>query len=71
MAYQLTDEEKKGIIDARLKSIESSIYDVQLSVEEENSIQSPSADILASLSSRLTDLNARKAVLEAKLEELE
>lgn len=66
----LTNEEKIGIINGRIKNIESSKYDAELAIEEENALASPNAEILAIHQSRLTDYNAKKAVLEAKLEEL-
>lgn len=66
----LTNEEKIGIINGRLKNIESSKYDVELSIEEENAIESPNSSILANHQSRLVELQAKKAVLEAKLQEL-
>jgi len=71
MAYELANEDKIGIINGRLRSIATSVYDVNLSIEEENSIQNPNPDVLNTLNSRLADLNTRKAVLEEKLEELE
>ena len=66
----LSNEEKAGVVTARLKNIESSIYDVELSIAEENAIEAPSSEVLAALQSRMSDLNARKAVLQTKLEEL-
>jgi len=66
----LTNQEKIEIINSRLKSLESSKYDVELSIEEENSIESPSQQILDSHQARLADVNARIAVLQTKLEEL-
>ena len=70
MTYQLPIDEKINIINGRLKNIEASRYDTQLSIDEENAVESPSTEILANHASRLADLDARKAVLEAKLVEL-
>jgi oligoendopeptidase F len=66
----LTNQEKIEIVSSRLKSLESSKYDVDLSIEEENSIESPSQQVLDSHQARLADVNARIAVLQTKLEEL-
>lgn len=66
----LTNQEKTEIINSRLKSLESSKYDLQLSIDEENSIESPNQQILDNHNARIVDIDARVAVLQTKLEEL-
>lgn len=70
MTYELTNEEKIGIINGRLKMLELSRYDSELAVQEENAIASPNQQILDDHQSRLIAIAAKKAVLQVELEEL-
>lgn len=70
MTYELTKEEKIGIINARLKNNELAKYDAELAIQEENSVGSPSEPILAGHQARLNDVLAKKAALLAELEKL-
>lgn len=63
MTYELTNEQKSDIINQHLRSLEYSIYNIQLSVMEEESRTTPEESMLQSLNSSLTDLNAKKTAL--------
>lgn len=70
MTYTLTTQEKTDIINQHLRNLELSIYNLTLSVLEEESKSTPESAILASYNSDLSDLNARKQVLLDELASL-
>ena len=70
MTYELTTQEKTDIINQHLRNLELSIYNLTLSVLEEESKSTPESAILASYNSDLSDLNARKQVLLDELASL-
>jgi hypothetical protein len=63
MTYELTNEQKSDIVNQHLRSLEYSIYNIQLSVMEEESRTTPEESMLQSLNASLTDLNAKKTAL--------
>jgi len=63
MTYELTNEQRTDIVNQHLRSLEYSIYNIQLSVIEEESRTTPEESMLQSLNSSLTDLNAKKTAL--------
>lgn len=71
MTYELTAEEKSKVVETRLKSLEYSIYNVNLSKREENAKSSPDQGAISDYNTQLADFNARKSILEAELESLE
>jgi len=70
MSVVLTNEEKSAIIAQHVKNVDYSIYNVELSLIEENAVTSPDADKISSLNDQLTDLNAQKTALNAELSAL-
>jgi hypothetical protein len=70
MTTTLTNEEKIGIIDLHLKSIDYALYGLELDLAEANAISSPDADLVASITSRKTAANAKRNVLIAEKETL-
>lgn len=70
MTYVLTTQEKTDIITQHLRNLELSIYNLELSILEEQSKSTPEAAILASYNSDLSDLNAKKTSLLDELESL-
>lgn len=70
MSVVLTNEEKSVIISQHIKNVDYSIYNVELSLIEENAVSSPDADKILSLNNQLTDLNAQKTALSAELSAL-
>lgn len=63
MAIELTTEEKLIILNQHLKTIDYSIYGLELDIVEAQAIDSPDATHLESLNDRLTDANLKRAAL--------
>lgn len=70
MVYELTNEEKRGIVEQHLKNIAFSEYNLDLSLTAEEALQSPSSANLISLNSQKDDLQAQKDALLAELDSL-
>lgn len=70
MTSILTNEEKSGIISQHIKNIEYSLYNLTLSLIEENAVSEPAADKITSLNDQIDDLNAQKTALESELSSL-
>jgi hypothetical protein len=66
MSTILTNEEKSGIISQHVKNVEYSLYNLNLSLIQENAVSSPDADKISSLNDQIDDLNAQKAALESE-----
>jgi hypothetical protein len=67
MSAILTNEEKAAIVTQHMKNIEYSIYNLEVSVIEEEAVQSPDAEKISALNSDITELNAKKAALTTEL----
>ena len=63
MTSTLTNEEKAAIITQHIKNVEYSIYNLELSLIEENSVTSPSAAKIDSLNDQLDELTLQKTAL--------
>lgn len=63
MTIELTNEEKLGIIEQHIKSIDYGIYGIQLDLIEINAIATPDASQITNLNTRLTALNAKRAAI--------
>lgn len=70
MTYELSNEEKAGVVSQHLKSLEYSIYNIELSKIEENAVAVPNTGNIASLNEQLVPLNAKRSALIAELEQL-
>jgi hypothetical protein len=70
MSTILTNEEKSGIVSQHIKNVEYSLYNLNLSLIEENAVSSPDADKIGSLNDQIADLNAQKTALETELASL-
>lgn len=70
MTYELTNEEKAVIVNQRLKNVESNIFNLELSLIEENAVVAPNATNVSSLNAQLTEANAKKTALLAELSEV-
>ena len=70
MSTILTNEEKSGIVSQHIKNVEYSLYNLSLSLIEENAVSSPDADKINSLNDQISDLNAQKTALETELANL-
>lgn len=67
MTTILTNEEKSGIVSQHIKNVEYSLYNLNLSLIEENAVSSPDADKISSLNDQIADLNAQKTALQSEL----
>lgn len=70
MVYELTNEEKQGIVEQHLKNISFSEYNLALSLTAEQALQNPSSTNLLSLNKQQEDLEAQKVALLAELNSL-
>jgi len=70
MTYQLTNEEKSAIINQHIKNLEYGIYNLQVSLIEENAVSTPDSDSVSSLNSQIAESNAKKTALLAELDDL-
>ena len=70
MTTILTNEEKSGIVSQHIKNVEYSLYNLNLSLIEENAVSSPDADKISSLNDQIADLNAQKTALQSELSAL-
>jgi hypothetical protein len=70
MTYELTTQEKTDILNQHLRNLELSIYNLTLSILEEEAKSTPEAAILSSYNSDLSDLNAKKTALLDELASL-
>lgn len=67
MSTILTNEEKAAIVNQHIKNIEYSIYNLEISVIEEESVSTPDSNKISALNSDITELNLKKAALTAEL----
>ena len=63
MTIELTNEEKLGIVNQHIKSVDYNIYGLQLDLLEAQAIPEPDSVQITSLNNRIAVQNARKAVL--------
>lgn len=70
MSITLTNEEKAAVVSQHIKNVDYSIYNIELSLIEENSVSSPDSEKISSLNSQLTDLTAQKTALTSELSAL-
>ena len=70
MSTTLTNEEKIAIVSQHLKNVEYSLYNLALSLIEENSVSSTDAGKISSLNSQIADFNLQKTALTTELSTL-
>jgi len=70
MTTTLTNEEKIGIIDLHLKSIDYALYGLELDLSEANAVSNPDTDLISSITTRKTAATAKRNVLIAEKETL-
>jgi hypothetical protein len=70
MSTILTNEEKAAVVTQHIKNVQYSIYNLELSVIEENAVSSPDAGKISSLADQITDLSAQKTALTTELSAL-
>jgi hypothetical protein len=70
MTTLLTTEDKLNILNQHIKNLEYAIYGLELDILEYDVVADKDSGYLASLNSRLSDLNAKKAVLDSQKDDL-
>lgn len=70
MTIELTNEEKLNIVNQHLKSVDYSIYGLQLDLIEINSTANPDASQVSNINTRTTAANARRAALVTERDSL-
>ena len=63
MAIELTNEEKLGIVNQHIKSIDYTIYGLQLDLIESQATGTPDAIQISSINGRITAANAKRTAL--------
>jgi len=66
----LTDNEKRAVLEGHIKQLEVEKYNVDVLIEVENSLPSPTAETLEYFNDLLNNINAKMAIMQAKLAEL-
>jgi hypothetical protein len=67
MTYELTNDEKRNIINQHLRNLKYSQYGIQISVVEENAAVTPDQENLSTLNGQLANINGKIDVLVAEL----
>lgn len=70
MAYTLTNEEKLNIISQHQKSLETSKYNLQVSLLLENAVATPNATNVAYYNDQLTEVETKLSALADEADEL-
>jgi hypothetical protein len=70
MTIELTNEEKLNIVNQHIKSVDYSIYGLQLDLLEINSISNPDASQVSNINTRITAANAKRAALVTERDSL-
>lgn len=63
----LSNEDKISIINQHKRNIEYTKYGIQLSIIEENAVESPNQESINSFNDQIDDLNNKLAALDAEL----
>ena len=70
MSVELTNEEKASIVQQHLKSLEFSIYNLNLSLIELNAMTMPNQQDIDNITLQLSDVESKKAALQTELNSL-
>jgi hypothetical protein len=63
----LSNQEKISIVEQHLKNLEVNKFNIELSISEENSVESPSESILHGLNGQLANVTAKISTLNTEL----
>lgn len=66
----LTNDEKIGIANQHLKNLQYNRYNLELSLKEENALDTPNAASVADVQLQITSIDAKIAAIEAEIETL-
>ena len=67
MTYELTNEEKIEIIHQHMKNLNFSLYNLQISLKEEEALDTPNQDIVSSINQQIAVIVAKKTTLGQEL----
>ena len=70
MTYELTNDEKRNIINQHLRNLKYSQYGIEISLMEENADSAPDQENINSLTGQLTTINDKIDVLVTELESI-
>lgn len=70
MTYELNNQEKTEVVNQHLKNVEYSLFNLNLSLVEEQAVATPNATNIASINSQITEMTAKKTALLAELTDL-
>ena len=62
----LSKEDKLAIINSHKKNIEFNKYNIEISIIEENAVDSPNQDTIATLNNQISEYNDKLAALDAE-----
>lgn len=64
--YNLTNEEKNNIIITHLRTLEFQKYNIEISILEEQALDNPNEESIASYNTQISSINLKIARLEAE-----
>ena len=67
MTIELSKEEKVSIVNQHIKTLKYNKYDYQISIKEEEAVETPSASRVDSLNAKIADVDAKVAALSAEI----
>jgi hypothetical protein len=70
MTYELTNEDKTGVINQHLKTLSYNKFNLDLSKIEESAKASPDAAVITDLTAQTTEVTAKINALLAELDKL-
>lgn len=66
----LTNDEKIGIANQHLKNLQYNRYNLELSLKEENALDTPNAASVADVQLQITSIDAKIAAIEEEIDTL-
>jgi hypothetical protein len=70
MTYELTNEDKAGVINQHLKTLSYNKFNLELSKIEESAKSLPTASVLTDLTSQILEVNTKIDALLAELDKV-
>lgn len=67
MTYELSNTEKRSIIEQHLKNIEYSLFNLEISLLAENAVDAPDTSSVSKLTDSISDMEAKRTALLAEL----
>ena len=70
MTYELSNDDKRVVVEQHIKNIEYSLFNNSLSILVEEAVSAPDQNVLTTLNAEKTKLEAKKSALVAELNSL-